>query len=174
MTKNNIYEILIKSIGLILIYQIIFIIREFGISIMMFSIQTNEEDIRGKNLFIIYYVVSILILALISYFLIFKTKSILTKINRNDQVDIELNLNINKHELFKIVLKSLGFIVTIWTFPSFIIEIIKYFNKENLELNYFFSQKENLIYESIKMALGIVIIIFSNKINELTNTEKEN
>lgn len=65
-------------------------------------------------------------------------------------------------------MKTLGFIVTIWTLPTFILEIIKYFNKENLELNTYFVQKENLIYASIKIAVGIIVILFSNKINELT------
>jgi hypothetical protein len=175
MTKNNIYEILIKSIGLVLVYQIIFIVREFSGNLMMFSIQSqNHDEMKGQNIFTIYYIASILVLTLISYFLIFKTKLILNKINKNDLDDTDLNLTINKNELFNVVLKTLGFIIIIWTFPSFVIELIKYFNKENQELNTFFVQKENLIYASIKIAIGIIVIIFSNKINELTNTEKTN
>jgi hypothetical protein len=169
MTKNNIYEIIIKSIGLVLIYQIITIIREFTGSLMMFSIQNQYQDaMKGQNIVILYYTLSILFTTLIAYLFIFKTKLILSKINKNEKDDLEMNININKEELFNTVLKTLGFIVTIWTLPNFILEIIKYLNKENLELNTYFVQKENLIYASIKIAVGIILILFSNKINELT------
>jgi hypothetical protein len=178
MTKNNIYEIIIKSIGLVLIYQIITIIREFTGSLMMFSIQNQNQDaMKGQNIVILYYTLSILFTSLIAYLFIFKTKLILSKINKNEKDDLEMNININKEELFNMVLKTLGFIVTIWTLPTFILEIIKYFNKENLELNTYFVQKENLIYASIKIAVGIILILFSNKINELTfkkNDTKQN
>jgi hypothetical protein len=176
MKKSDIIEITIKILGLYLFINVITSLKDlFTLILTLDSMSKNFTDSASTNgiiTMIIGIVIYILVLVAFATFLTFGTKTITKRICR--QVDYEENITLltDKKTFYEIAFVIIGGVVVIWTIPELLIRLLFYTKSaQNFMLRD--SDKSFLFLAIIKIVLGIVAIIYADRVAARLTKEKK-
>jgi len=177
LKKFDLYEIAIKLLGLYLVVVIIGQLRDILIFLaVLVQSQKNSERLGEMNQTIAFVVaiLGFIVLIIFSGLLIFRTRQITKLICRPTDSEEHVKLFAEKKTIYEICLVLLGLITIVLTIPDF---IFKLKNHISLIQNNFPTKDYDttfLITSGIKIAVGIIAIIYSAQLSKvLTKKKKE-
>jgi len=166
MQKNDIFEIVIKVLGLYLVVVVINQLRDvmmYASFLMQSKNNVSLSDVDQTPLFLIS-VFSFLITTLFAGFLIFKTKNVVKIISRKEEPDKIINLISNKENIYQVATTIIGFTIIVLTIPQFGVELKNYVQLIQNSTFVNSSSSNLLLISGLKVVLGIAVIIYSNPI----------
>ena len=125
MTANNLFNIILKVLGIFFIKDILIALPSFfGIFISFFG-----HDVEGTIITSVLSLVSILIYCVIIYFLIFRTNLLIAKLKlTNDFLQEPLKLNIHRSTVLSLAIISTGLFVITQAIPNLVRELVEFIN----------------------------------------------
>jgi NADH:ubiquinone oxidoreductase subunit 5 (subunit L)/multisubunit Na+/H+ antiporter MnhA subunit len=176
MKKTDLYEIVIKTLGL---YMVVPLIADFRNVLMYVSIwlQHNENpELFGNFNQTPLLLVAVLGLALtlsFSFVLLFKTKALVQFITKKENAEEKINLLAEKRELFEISLVILGLILLVFDLPDFIYKLKNHIQLVQANLQPDHNATIFLTTTAIKIVLGFFLLKFSRTLSALLIAEKK-
>lgn len=177
MKKSDIYEIAIKILGLYLIVLILTQLRDILNSmVFMLEAQNNPEafgDMDQTPIFI-GLLIPFLFLIFFSWLFIFRTKRITKLIGNKNDYKETAKLFAERETIYEIALILVGLVTIVLTLPEFIYRFTDYIQsvKSDFPTNDF--DTNYLITSGLKIAVGLIAIIYSNQISTyLANKKNE-
>ncbi|WCT10264.1 hypothetical protein [Mucilaginibacter jinjuensis] len=168
MKKTDVYEIAVRLMGIYLITQIIYSLRGI-LEILFYSATSTTQGFGGTIL--LSAVFGLVMFSLTSYFLIFRTKIIVAKITKPDNVEDEVKLFAGKKTIYEIALVLIGGLTFIWSLPDVCYGIYNYFHLRSNGLMPP-NQLPGITIEVIKLLFGILIILSADLLSTAFSKEK--
>lgn len=154
MKKTDIYEIVLKIFGLWMVYITISIIPSLLWVFESIEIQVILYSLFGPILSILF-----------TYFLLFKTKSLVNVISQEEDNNEIYNLSIHSLSLYYLACIILGLFLIINTIPSMVDDIISWWQM-NKYSNYagYIPQSRAFTIHAIELAIGLILIVSHKRI----------
>ena len=168
MKKADIYEIAAKLMGIYLITQIIYSLRGI-LEILFYSATATTQEFGGTIL--LSGVFGLVMLCLVSYFLVFRTKAVVAKIITLNEREDEVKLFAGKKTIYEIALVLIGGLTFIWSFPDVCYGIYNYFHLRSNGLMPP-NQLPGITIEVIRLLFGIVVILSADLLSTAFSKEK--
>ncbi|MFB5944456.1 hypothetical protein [Albibacterium profundi] len=176
MKKADLYEIVIKILGLYLIVTLLNQIRELALYSTLFLQSQSQIGQFGQNGQMSMFLVALLgtlIVAIFVFVLIFRTKQVTKVISRPSDYAEDLKLFAEKKTIYEISLVIIGLVTLVLTVPDFIFRLKGYVQ---LVQNDFPKPKNEiafLIIDGIKLAIGILALVYSKSLASLLANERK-
>ena len=161
MTPKNLFNIILKIFGLFFLREIVLVIPQLASSIVMTtsnsSLQYGDSNTGLLTLFITLLIVAFY--AMIVYLLLFKTNSILDKLQLDKGFNQEeFSFNISSSHILTIALIVIGGVILVNQIPNLCSNLFAYFQQRILtqgmtKLNYSY-----IIVAAVKVIGGCLII----------------
>jgi len=175
MKKADLYEIVIKILGLYLVVIIINQLRDIMVYLNVLIQSKNNPEMfnyfNHTSVFLVY-LIGFLILISFSGVLVFKTKRITKMICRPTDYKEQLMLVSEKQTIYEICLVLIGLVTIVMILPDFIFKL-----KNQITLSYYNFPTNDydttfLVTSGLKIAIGLIAIINSRKISKLLAKKK--
>ncbi|HOU97874.1 MAG TPA: hypothetical protein PLP65_03410 [Bacteroidales bacterium] len=176
MKKSDIYEIVIKIIGLYLFIKSIENFKEVIFYFTAISQKSQSPDIFGgidQKPYLFISIGHLLLTLFIAIIFIFKTKVITALISKKDDYIENTAVSFNKKIIYEVSLTLAGLIIIIWSLPEFAIKLKNhiYLVKNNFSTNS--AESEYIIITAIKLLIALIIIIYSKSISLFLSKESK-
>ena len=171
MTPKSFFLILIKIMGIFLLYHILISgVNTYNYTFFYMGYMGESATFVDKLVFLLSYAIFI---AVIILFFIIKPNSLIKIFRLDKDFDEEkFEFNIEKTSILKISIIVIGGIMFVKNLPYFISEVIKYFQLRVINIG----ENNNIgwtIYYTITVIIGFLLMTNSKKIVDFI-TKKEN
>jgi hypothetical protein len=170
MKKSDIYEIVIKIVGIYLFFTSIGLLRDLLSAIAAIMQLIQNPDAYGDFdqtpfliLSIAYFVVVILFAALLTL----KTKTIVKLVCKPSDYEETSSLFADRKVIYEIALVIMGLLLILWTLPDFAFRMRNYMTlvrshiqPENYDTNFIGAS-------AIKIVIGLIAVVYAKSISKV-------
>jgi|SRR5690606_26000009 len=177
MTKSDIYEIALKILGLYLVTLVIVQLREvITYATILIQAQDNPNIIGNFNQtpILIVTVCSFLALAAFTWLLLFKTKTIVKLICKQEDFEESVKLFTDKKTIYEIALTIVGLLTIILTLPDFTYRLKNYIQLIQTDFSTESYDRSFLVTAGVKILIGVIVVIYSKAISNYFSKDKIN
>jgi hypothetical protein len=179
MKKTDIYEIVIKILGLVLLYQTMSQLGYIVYSVIEMFVPRSMDSLDGIGMSIekamqMIFLGAFILLLLTSFLLIFKSHKIARFINKGGEDDTVWNLSINRATLYEMTLLVIGAITLIQSAPTLLFRFNNWLRSSRLQVEFNDHPTYFIWIELVKAIFGIVIIYFSKSISNFISIKSIN
>jgi len=167
MKKSDIYEIAIKILGVYLVIILLWQLRDILSAVLLiFQSRSNPKIFEGydQTPVLLVTISAFLVVAIITWLLIFKTKAIAKLICKPTDYEDSVTLFAEKITIYEIALTIIGLLLVVETFPDFAYKLKKYVQLFKTD----YPQKEYdtmfFVTSFLKLLIGIIAIIYSTQL----------
>lgn len=175
MKKFDLYEIAIKVLGLYLVTILITQLKNIFIYLSIYLQQKEQPekfgDVSQISIFLIV-CIGFVLLALLTWFLLFKTREVTQLICKPTDKTENIKLFAERKTVYEICLVLLGLITIILTLPDFIFKLKNYISLVQNGFPIKPNDKSFVIVSGIKIAVGVLAIIYSVQISSILTKRK--
>jgi hypothetical protein len=166
MTPKSLFNIILKVIGIFFIRDILALIPQEVPVVLMFL----QRDTVSEGFWIIFMsLITVSVYAYISYYLIFKTEKIISKLKLTDGFDEEvLSINIHRSTILSISIIVIGGIILLDSIPNLCNNLASYIQQYCTYKQFFSAAPEPksnyIIIDSVKIIIGLLLLGNQRKI----------
>jgi hypothetical protein len=160
MKKTDVYEIATKLIGLFFVKDLIEHVTQF---FGFLGLESGIKNAMGINVYTLFYALDILLMAVIVYLFVFKTKKFVGLICKSSDYEETITLSAKRSDLYEIVIRITGLLLIVWTLPDFILKLrshIAWVKAGHPELD----QESFLWAYGVKLVLACILLLSANGI----------
>lgn len=177
MKKTDIYEIVIKILGLVLLYQTLSQLGYIVYSVIEMFVPRSMDSLDGIGLSIekamqMIFLGAFIMLLLTSFLLIFKAHNIARFINKGIEEDTVWNLSIDRATIYEMTLLVIGAITLIQSGPTLLIRFNNWLRASRLQIEFTDQPTYYIWIELVKALIAIVLIVFAKSIATFINKRK--
>lgn len=162
MTPKNLFNIILKILGLFFLREIIFIIPQLISSIPYFTNFDNFDGQQFSNGEIVPFILTLIAIAFyvfIIYQLLFNTNKIIEKLKLDQGFNQqEFSFNVSTSLILTISLIVIGGIILTNEIPNFCRNIFSYFQEKNLTRGMTKPNYSYIVISGVKIIIGLLII----------------
>jgi hypothetical protein len=153
MTKRNLFDIVLRILGIYFIKDILLVLPQV-LSILIFF--SNPEGSNNALTSLCLSLLMLLIYVLVSYCLIFKTQQIIDKL-KLDTADEPIPLNIHRSTILSISILIIGGLILAQEIPVFCRQLYSYFQEWKLANIGTNPNTPYLILSGVKIVIGLLL-----------------
>ncbi len=172
MKKIDLYEIAIKILGIYLISELIYQLREIGFYITLIT-QKNSSEIDDDRQILTTTIIGFLVLTYFVRLLIFKSNKIAKFITNKSEQEEDFKITTNRKTIFEISLVIVGLLSIVIGLPSFLLKLKNYIIYTKRFGSDHYQDDTFLTLEALKIGIGLIAIIFSENISTLLTKDNK-
>ena len=175
MKKIELYEILIKIIGIYFLLSTIGILKEvLSACIMLFSKNSSvyEESSSIYNMIILIGGFNFLFQLTASSLIIWKAKNIANKIARNSDSEENVSINLDKQIILQIAITIAAFLMFFWTIPDFFLNLKNYLGLIINEMPTKEFDTSIIILSAFKIVISVFSVTYSQKLSSFLSKKQ--
>jgi hypothetical protein len=160
MKIHTFWQIIIKALGIYLMFQFVAIAPQLFVNIFQVLLLRTEES--GMLLQAVVTIVTILLYGSIMWYAIFRTDRLISKLNLATHIDEDmLDLNISKTAILNMAIIVVGGVTFIEALPMFCHQLFLYFIDINTYDGFKRSPYSSLLIDGgLKLLIGYLLISF--------------
>lgn len=151
MSSRSFFQILFKVFALLMIVS--------SVGVVIDSLQSIVSSFTYTDYTIlIIAIISIAILVLAIYYLLFKGDAIINKLRLTENVDEYLTINMHRSQLLSLAIVIIGGYTIVNEIPVFCHVLYSYWREGIIENSYSFTSKGPIIYSSARLLIGLLLL----------------
>lgn len=157
MTTRSLFNIIIKVIGILFVKDILTLVSSI---FSVFLYYSQAQSIEDGVWVVILNLILLVLYGLIFYYLIFKTDTIIDKLNLDEGTHLEtVSINIHRSTVLSIVVMVTGGLILAQEVPNLCMELLQYFQDS---LTSSTSRNDSaftyIVFRGVKIAIGLLLL----------------